>query len=337
MSSISSSVKHVDLASFVSFGEAMTDFRCEGNGQWRSRSGGSPWRVAVALSRLGQLSAFAGGVSADPFGQALWRASAEAHLDLRFIQQVPKSPLLVMTHGTDPLQQSVIGDDSADLQFRPHALPAGWRHALRWAHFGAISLTREPLAARLVALAESLKDEGVRLSYDPQYRISMDSRYDRTLERMCRLADVIKVSDDDLRGLFRSRDPHVGLAQIAAWNPRAIVMLALSDGSARLFHPQGDLIARAPSLAARADPGSEPGGEAEHDSEAGDAALAGLLFSLMRSPRQDAEEHLRWAVAASALCRSGAGVQGLSAGAVSALMDAVDIPQAPVAESAAVL
>lgn len=320
MSLTPTTVVHADLASFVSFGEALTDMIRVDHGQWRSRSGGSPWNVAIAMSRLGQLSAFAGGISKDAFGQAIWQASADASLDLRFIQQFAKSPLVAYVHQLDPPEYAFVGDDSADLHFRPHALPAGWRRALRWAHFGSISLTREPLAARLIALAESLKDEGVRISYDPNYRMSMDSRYDRTLERMCRLADVIKVSDEDLRGLFRSRDHHLGLAQISAWNPRAIVMLTLGERGAQLFHPKADLSAAPPPL--------------DHVVDtigAGDAAMAGLLYSLMNGGAQDPEEHLRWAVAAGAAACAGAGVNGLSAGLVTSLIDQVQVRRAEMA------
>lgn len=320
MSLTPTTVVHVDLASFVSFGEALTDMIRVGDDTWRSRAGGSPWNVAIAMSRLGQLSAFAGGLSKDAFGQAHWQASADASLDLRFIQQFAKAPLMAYVHRVAPPEYHFIGDDSADLHFRPHALPAGWRRALRWAHFGSISLTREPLAARLIALAESLKDEGARISYDPNYRMSMDSRYDRTLERMCRLADVIKVSDEDLRGLFRSRDHHFGLAQISAWNPRAIVMLTLGERGAQLFHPKADLSAAPPALDQVVD-----------TIGAGDAAMAGLMYSLMNGATQDPEEHLRWAVAAGAAACAGGGVNSLSAGAVTALIDRVEVRKAELA------
>jgi fructokinase len=150
--------------------------------------------------------------------------------------------------------------------------------------------------------------------------MSMDSRYDRTLERLCRLADVIKVSDEDLRGLFRSRDHHVGLAQIAAWNPRAIVMLTMGERGAQLFHPKADLSAAPPPL--------------DHVVDtigAGDAAMAGLLYSLMNGGTQDPEDHLRWAVAAGAAACAGAGVDGLSSGLVSSLIDRVQVRKAEVA------
>ena len=57
-------------------------------------------------------------------------------------------------HETHPPKYYFIGDDSADLHFDVAALPEGWEKAVRWAHFGCISLARQPLADRLVATAE---------------------------------------------------------------------------------------------------------------------------------------------------------------------------------------
>lgn len=316
-------VLHADLASFVSFGEALTDMRRVGPTEWRSHCGGSPWKVAIAASRLGQLSAFAGGISKDAFGQDLWQCSVDAALDLRFIQQFARSPLMSFLHEPVPPSFLYVGDDSADLHFRPHALPAGWRHAVRWAHFGSISLTREPLAARLVALAESLKDEGVHISYDPNYRLSMDSRYDRTLERLCRIADVIRVTEDDLCGLFRARDYHLGLGQLAAWNPKAIVLLTLRDRGAQLFHPKGDVSVCGSTLEAVPDP--------FHRLDVADATTAGLLFSLIRSPDASPEDHLRWAVAAGAAAGTEQGVHGLTPRRVEDLVTQVQVARAELA------
>ena len=80
----------------------------------------------------------------------------------------------------------------------PEQLPAGWRQSAEWAHFGGISLAREPLAGRLVALASELRAQGMRLSYDPNYRNLMQTGYRPVFEAMCRLADVIKLSDEEI-------------------------------------------------------------------------------------------------------------------------------------------
>ena len=174
---------------FAAFGEALTDFVRQGDDVWRSVPGGAPWNVARAMAAFGVASAFGGAISRDCFGDALWQASLEARLDTRGVQRVDKSPLLAMVHVTDPPQYFFVVDDSADLHFDVDALPDEWLAGLRWALFGGISLAREPLSGRLLALAERLKRGGTKIAYDPNFRVLMDERYDPTLARMLALAD----------------------------------------------------------------------------------------------------------------------------------------------------
>lgn len=306
-------ILHPDLPQFVAFGEALTDLIRIGPDLWRSACGGSPWNVAVAMSTLGQLSAFAGAISQDPFGAEIWQRSQDANLDMRFIQQLPRPPLLAVVHEVDPPRYFFIGQDSADLHFRPEGLPMGWTRAVRWAHFGSLGLVRQPLAGRLLALAEALKSEGRLISYDPNFRAPpMDASYDDTLEQMCRLADVIKVSDEDLRGLFRVPDHRSGLAQIAAWNPGAWLLLTRGETGATLYHGVEEASARPPPVAVVDTVG------------AGDSALAGLLDSLMRNAGAPAAQHLRWALAAGAAACTAPGFAPPRPALVAGLADAVE-------------
>jgi len=305
---------HPDLPQFISFGEALTDLIRTGPDRWRSACGGSPWNVAVAMSSLGQLSAFAGAISQDPFGAEIWQCSQEANLDMRFIQQLPRPPLLAVVHEVDPPRYFFIGHDSADLHFRPEGLPMGWTRGLRWAHFGSLGLVRQPLAERLLSLAHALKSEGRLISYDPNFRTPpMDASYDDTLEQMCRLADVIKVSDEDLRGLFRLPDHRSGLAQIAAWNPGAWLLLTRGEAGATLYHGVEECTALPPRV------------DVVDTIGAGDSAMAGLLDSLMRDAGAPAEQHLRWALAAGAAACTAPGFAPPRPGHVAALIDDVQV------------
>jgi hypothetical protein len=58
-------------------GEALTDMIQQGEEQWTSRAGGSVWNVARALAVLCERTAFAGAISRDRFGDALWRGLVE--------------------------------------------------------------------------------------------------------------------------------------------------------------------------------------------------------------------------------------------------------------------
>ncbi|MFC5474166.1 carbohydrate kinase family protein [Paraherbaspirillum soli] len=257
------------LPQFVSIGEALTDLiRVDGD-QWLSKTGGAGWNVARAAASLGLSAAFAGAISQDWFGDALSAASQAAGLDLRFLQRVPCSPLLAVVYQTSPPQYNFIGDDSADLAFDPAALPAAWQQAVQWAHFGGISLTRAPLANRLIELAQDLKRRGVRISYDPNFRNVMDQRYDPVLTEMARLADVIKVSDEDLRGLFRTDDTDAALAALRNINPEAAILLTLGAQGASLFVGAQNWHVAPPAI------------EIVDTVGAGDAGVAGLICSLM--------------------------------------------------------
>jgi fructokinase len=301
------------LPRFVAAGEALTDLLTTGPGTWTSQAGGSTWNVARVVARLGIPGAFAGAVSRDVFGLELAAANAAAGLHPGFLQQVDRPPLLAVVHERHPPRYFFIGTDSADLHFDPERLPAGWRESAAWVHFGGISLAREPLAGTLVALARDLKGRGTKISYDPNFRALMDERYDDTLRTMVGLADVVKVSDEDLRGLFRHDDIDAAFASLRALNPAATYLFTRGGDGARLVRPDGNWHAAAP----RVDVVDTVG--------AGDASIGALLYSLMTWPERAGGSHLRFAVAAgTAACRV-AGAQPPALDAVLELADAIAV------------
>lgn len=298
------------LPEFIAAGEALTDLLRTGPDSWSSQVGGSTWNVARVVARLGVPSAFAGAVSCDVFGAALVAANSAAGLDPRFLQQFARSPLLAIVHETNPPQYFFVGDDSADLHFDAALLPAKWQDGARWAHFGGISLAREPLAGKLLALAAELKASGVSISYDPNFRPLMDQRYDAVLQRMTALADVIKVSDEDLQGLFRCDDADAAFARLRSMNPDATYLYTHGARGARLY--QGEQCWHAPALTV----------EVVDTVGAGDASIGALLYSLMARPSEDGGGHLHFAVAAGAAACIAAGATPPDLATVERLMQA---------------
>lgn len=272
----------------ISAGEALTDMIRQQGNHWISRAGGAPWNVARVMARLSITSAFAGAISRDNFGEELAQLSREAGLDLRFLQQHDKPALFAFVHESSPPQYHFIGNDSADLAFDPAALPAGWTGALEWLHCGGISLTRAPLSGRLVAMAHEAKAAGARISFDPNFRNLMKPAYDTTLAEVARIADVIKVSDEDLRGLFRTQDVAAAMASLKALNPRAAIFLTLGADGAEI-HADGKVLRQ-----------SSPRIEIVDTVGAGDASIGGLLASLIQHPQDNWSSHLRRAVATGA-------------------------------------
>lgn len=277
-------------ARLVVFGEALTDFMREDAQRWRAVPGGSCWNVARAAARLGVPTGYAGAVSRDLFGEEHLRLTREAGLDLRFTQQVDRSPLLAMVVSSHPPRYFFVGDDSADLHFDPDRLPEGWLAAAEIVHFGCISLVREPLAARLLALAERVHAAGKRVCFDPNYRSLMeDPRYRSTLVRMAALADYVKVSDEDLTGLFPGAGEGEALAELRALAPRAAILLTRGAQGMRLLAGGREVVQPAFTVTVQDTVG------------AGDASMAAWMASVLADPAAPLEVHVRFAAATAAV------------------------------------
>jgi fructokinase len=283
-------------ARFVVFGEALTDFIRQDDGSWRAVPGGSCWNVARAASRLGLTTGYAGAVSRDPFGDELLRLGLEAGLDPRFTQQVDKSPFLAMVFSRHPPRYFFVGDDSADLNFDIGALPAGWLEEAECVHFGCISLVREPHASRLLAVAERVHAAGRRICFDPNIRNLMGPGYQATLRRMAALATYIKVSDEDLGGLFPALGREAAVRELRSMAPKAQILLTLGKEGMRLL--EGGREHRQPVFPVTV----------VDTVGAGDAAMGGWMASLLLDPGAPPPRHLAFAAATAAVVcgRSGA-------------------------------
>ena len=292
----STAVDATPLPRFVVFGEALTDFVRTGTHRWSSAAGGACWNVARVAATLGASTAWAGSTSDDVLGREIVERSRAAGLDLRFVQSVSKAPLIAMVYQTDPPRYFFCGNDTADLAFDVAQLPDGWRNACEVAHFGSISLVREPLAQRLEDIARDLKRRGIRISYDVNWRELMDSSFPARFERMVRIADIIKLSDEDLSRLFPELGEEAGLARVRSFSPQATILFTRGAGGLSLHTQTARIDEPAIRVVVRDTVG------------AGDACIGGFIASQLTEPTRDLAWHLRFAAAtaAAACTRAGA-------------------------------
>ncbi|WP_424952275.1 carbohydrate kinase family protein [Deinococcus sp.] len=285
------------LPLIVSAGEALTDLVTVGGNRWESYPGGAGWNVARAVAALGTGSAFAGAVGDDNFGEDLWSASQAAGLDLRFMQRVPHPTLMAVVYSASPPAYRFQGENSADLYFDGALLPEGWMQQARWLHLGGISLARQPLADHLLSLMDQAQSAGVRISFDPNARIvHRDPAYRPIFESVLRRADLIKLSDEDLRFFFPGHDEAAALRVLRGLNSQAPMVITRGGDGASLYHAAGRADLPAPKVRVVDTVG------------AGDALCAGLLVSATESPQAIWPQHLAFAlrVASAACSRAGA-------------------------------
>ncbi len=220
----------------------------------------------------------------------LWQGAEMAGLDMRYTQQLPYPPLLAMVPSTRPPQYFFIGDNSADLHFNPAHLPAAWEQSVRIAHFGCISLAREPLASRLVQLARQLAAQGCRIAFDPNFRNSMHTPgYRAHFNAMLCLADYIKVADDDLFGLYPGLDKQAALATLRRQAPQASILFTQGANGMTLL-AKGETYRQAALPVSVADTVG-----------CGDTAMGSWMAHLLQHPQATPAQTLRF-VAAAAAC-----------------------------------
>jgi fructokinase len=281
---------------FVSFGEALTDLVTQGGDRYRAIPGGAGFNVARAVAALGLPAAWAGCLSRDSFGDALHQAAVAAGLDLRFVRRVDAQPLVAVVDSLAPPHYFFMGSGSADLAFDATFLPKGWQEGLAWAHFGGISLVREPLGAKLESLARQLKDKGTRIAFDPNHRALMGETDRARLMRFCAMADAIKISDEDLLGYFPKDAPERSLKALRTLNPGATWLYTRGAQGAQLFSPGHAPLERAALLVKVVDTVG-----------AGDASLAALVAALHELAPDAPARQLQLAIANGGLACTAAG------------------------------
>lgn len=216
-------------------GEALFDVFTEGE-QGESvpmlaRPGGSPFNVAIGLTRLGHRAGLYTGLSTDVMGRRLHGLLKREDVCLDYIVDKPNRTTLVLVALDDAgvAKYSFYGDHCADRELTLAELPT-LADTVTGLHFGSYTLVAEPTASTFHALAQ--REHGQRLvSLDPNVRPTIEPDMQVWRERLTSwraLADVIKVSDEDLALLY----PGVAIDQIAQdWLQAPTQVLVVTRGA----------------------------------------------------------------------------------------------------------
>ena len=163
-------------------------------------AGGALLNTAIALGRLGVNVGIISGISTDLFGERLVRALQESDVCTEFLIRSPLPTTLAFVQLDDGHASYTFYDEnSAGRSIEEAELPT-LPDAVSTLYLGGISLISEPGADSYCALAE--REHGKRIIVlDPNIRttfIEDELGYRARLARLMAIADIIKVSDEDL-------------------------------------------------------------------------------------------------------------------------------------------
>lgn len=206
---------------------------------FEGQKGGSALNVAVGLARLGESSALFCGISSDHLGQKLVQALKFEGVDTQFLIRSSRPTTIALVNlDVDGHPQYVFyGNDAADRCVSTEDLPV-ISDDIRGFHFGSYSIVVEPVATAFGALAE--REASKFISFDPNVRLSIEPdllKWRSRIDKIRTLANLVKVSDEDLRLLYPGMDP---IAVATKWSREGPSMVILTRGGNEIIALRGD-------------------------------------------------------------------------------------------------
>ncbi|MGB3177507.1 MAG: carbohydrate kinase [Albidovulum sp.] len=221
----------------LSCGEALIDMlpRQTGAGEaaFAPYPGGAVFNTAIALGRLGVPSGFFSGLSTDLFGKVLTEALDASGVDSGLAHRAtrPTTLAFVQLEGGQA-SYAFYDENTAGRMLTPADLPA-LPADISALFFGGISLVGEPcgtayevLMAREAPARVTMIDPNIRPGF-----ITDEGAYRARLGRMLALADIVKLSDEDLRWLEGAGEIAVQAGRILARGTKLVLVTEGAKGA----------------------------------------------------------------------------------------------------------
>lgn len=209
-------------------GEALYDLVAHADGALEGHPGGGPFNTARTIGRLRQPVAYLGRLSTDRLGATHERMLVEDGVDLGATVRTDEPSTLALA--------SVDADGAASYGFyaagtaapglTPAAALAVLPHEVAALHVGTLGLVLEPLAAALEAVVARLAGRTM-IAVDPNCRpwvIGAPDVYRARLAHILQMADVVKVSEEDLAWLDPERPASEAARGLLELGPKVVLL-----------------------------------------------------------------------------------------------------------------
>ena len=195
--------------------------------------GGAVFNTAIALGRLGMPVEFFTGISTDLFGKQLSDALVTSKVGLARIKFSPRPTTLAFVHLVDGHATYMFYDENTAGRMLYEADLPELGPEVEALHFSCISLIPEPCGSTYESLMR--REHGKRVTMlDPNIR--RDFIPDKTahlarMHRMIAMADIVKLSDEDLDWFGETGTPDEIAARWLDLGPKLMIITKGSKGA----------------------------------------------------------------------------------------------------------
>jgi fructokinase len=228
-------------------GEILYDFISTSKGtglagaaEFAKKPGGSPFNIAIGLSRLGTDVSFLVKIGDDEFGAALREFLIAEGVDMSYVVNGAGHNTTLAMAAVDAMGKPVYRfyrDNSADISLSADELPPiAPRDAMAYT-FGSLILADNPAGETYMYVFEKMRASGVMTMLDPNVRplyVSDRPVFKKRVKYLTPLVDILKLSDDDLFWLTGTKSIDEGISRIDI-NPAGLVIVTEGARGARAY------------------------------------------------------------------------------------------------------
>lgn len=283
------------------------------------RVGGAPANVCGAFTKLGGASALLTQLGDDPFGHKIADELAGCGIDtshLCFTDKANTALAFVALAADGNRTFSFYRKPSADLLYAPEQVdPALFTTAFAL-HFCSVALVESPMREAHKAAIAAARTAGALVSFDPNLRFPLWPEHDalrRTVLEFLPLADIVKISDEELEFLTGTADIEAALPALFTGHVQLVLYTCGSAGAHAYTRTSHGFAPCRPV-------------KAVDTTGAGDGFIGSFLWQLHAAgvdrdalPKLSAEQLSQWLAFSNKFC--GISVQG--SGAIASYPDAV--------------
>jgi len=205
-------------------GEALVDIVRRADGTVVEHPGGSPANVALTLGRLGRAPRLLTSFGDDERGAVIRTWLEESHVEVEVVPAERTSTAAATLDATGAASYEFdLSWDLGDVEPAPADV----------LHIGSISAVLDPGGRQVADLVARVRPT-TTVTYDPNARPALMGDPAEAAARVCELvalADVVKVSDEDLAWFFPDRDESLTVEALLDLGPTMVVVTRGGTGA----------------------------------------------------------------------------------------------------------
>ena len=200
------------MSDFVTLGELLIDFtpygKQDGRNLFMQNAGGSVANAAAALVTQGLTASYLGMVGDDQFGHFLKNTLIDIGIETSgLILSKQYNTTLAFVHLFENAERdfSFYRKHGADIMFSKDDIDEEIIRDAKVFHFSCVSMTDEPSRSATYEGAKIASDNGVVISFDPNYRAPIWNSEQEAkihMQKGIEIADIVKISDNEVELLF---------------------------------------------------------------------------------------------------------------------------------------